>query len=89
MAKCKILEYLDIVYSNNGIIYTATVINQNKGIGIEFKNTSGHANTLIFENPNHVFPKLIKYRKTSKNQLTVTITDRKQKEYSYINEQDT
>lgn len=58
-----ISEYLDISRTENGIIYTATVINQNQGNEINFNLTQSDS-IYTFENPDHDFPKKIVYKKT-------------------------
>jgi uncharacterized protein YciI len=78
----RITEYLEISKKNNDIIYTATVINQNQGKGIEFKLTKT-GSTYTFENPNHDFPKKIVYQKLLETEISVQISDGKQKEFSY------
>jgi uncharacterized protein YciI len=78
----EISEYLDISGRNNQTIYTATVIKQNNGKGIEFKLTKT-GSTFIFENPDHDFPKRISYQKLSGNGIFVNVSDGKQKGFSY------
>jgi len=77
-----ITEYLDIYLLENEIIYTATVLKQNGGKGINFTLTQTD-NTYVFENPTHDFPKKIIYQKLSDTELLVTISDGKQKTFSY------
>lgn len=78
----EVLEYLDISKTNDQTLYTATVINQNDGNGIEFKLTKTDS-TFTFENPAHDFPKLIAYQKLTDNEIFVQVTDGKQKGFSY------
>lgn len=78
----EISEYLDISERDNQTIYTATVINQNNGKGIEFKLTKTDS-TYTFENPVHDFPKKISYQKLSANEIFVQVSDGKQKRFSY------
>lgn len=78
----EISEYLDISERDNQIIYTATVINQNSGNGIEFKLTKTDS-TYTFENPVHDFPKKISYQKISENEVFVQVSNGKQKGFSY------
>lgn len=77
-----ISEYLDISERDNQTLYTATVINQNNGKGIEFKLTKTDS-TYTFENPAHDFPKKISYQKLSDNEIFVQVSDGKQKGFSY------
>lgn len=69
-----ISEYLDISRNGNELIYTATVLNQNRGKGIGFKVTKTDS-TFTFENPDHDFPKKIVYQKLSDNEISVQVSD--------------
>ncbi len=75
-------EYLEVTRIRNEVIYTATVLNQNKGKGIEFKLTKADS-TYTFENPNHDFPKKIVYQKLSDTEIFVHVSDGKQKGFAY------
>ena len=75
-------EYLDIYERNNEIIYTAIVLNQNQGKGIDFQLTKSDS-LFTFENPSHDFPKKISYKKLSDNEIFVHVSDGNQKEFSY------
>ncbi|MDO9183187.1 MAG: DUF6265 family protein [Bacteriovorax sp.] len=77
-----ITEYLDIIQKNNEVIYTATVLNQNQGKGVDFKMTKSDS-TLTFENKNHDFPKQIVYKQLSNTEIFVQVTDGKQKGFAY------
>lgn len=77
-----ISEYLDIYKKNNKTIYTATVLNQNQGKGIDFQLTKSDS-LFTFENPSHDFPKKISYKKLSDNEIFVHVSDGKQKGFSY------
>jgi major membrane immunogen (membrane-anchored lipoprotein) len=70
--KMVVTEYLEISKKGNDIIYTATVLNQNQGIGIDFilKTSDG---LFSFENPGHDFPKFIRYQFISNNKMKVTV----------------
>lgn len=75
-------EYLEITQAKKDIIYTATVLNQNQGMGISFKlNKVG--DTYSFENPKHDFPKKISYKKVSETEVFVEVSDGNQKGFSY------
>lgn len=78
----KITEYLEISQVEDIIKYKATVLNQNSGNTIEFKMTQS-GNTLVFENPDHDFPKMIKYQILSKDLILVEISDGKNKVFNY------
>ncbi len=75
-------EYLDIEKKESKLIYRATVLRQNEGLGVEFKLT-GSDSAFIFENPEHDFPKKIIYRKISANELFVEVTDGAKRGFSY------
>jgi uncharacterized protein YciI len=75
-------EYLDISKTDNEIIYTATVLNQNQGKAINFK-LDKTDNAYTFENPDHDFPKKIVYQKLNNKEVFVQVSDGKQKGFSY------
>jgi uncharacterized protein YciI/Fe-S cluster assembly iron-binding protein IscA len=77
-----ISEYLDVTRQGKEIIYTATVLNQNQGKGINFKLTKTDS-TFTFENPDHDFPKKIIYQKLTDTEIYVQVTDGKQKGFAY------
>ena len=62
-----ILETIEIKIIDNETFYCPAVSNQNEGKAIEFKLTSDNPNKLIFENPDHDFPKKIVYIKEGNN----------------------
>lgn len=80
--KIFVTEYLEIAKKDNQIIYTATVINQNKGQEIDFKLVKTDS-AFTFENRKHDFPKQIIYKKLSENELFAQVSDGKQKGFSY------
>lgn len=75
-------EYLEIVHSNNEVLYTAIVLNQNQNQGIEFKLTQSDS-TFTFENKDHDFPKKIVYQKLSETSILVQVSDGGQNGYTY------
>jgi uncharacterized protein YciI len=77
-----ISEYLEVTKSNNEVIYTATVLDQNRGKGVNFKLTKTDS-TFTFENPNHDFPKKIVYQKLKEEEIYVQVSDGKQKRFAY------
>lgn len=77
-----VMEYLNIIQSENEIVYTATVINQNQGRGIDFKLTRAD-NAYIFENPDHDFPKKIVYQMLNETEMFVEVSDGDKKGFSY------
>ena len=70
--KMVVTEYLEIKRNDKDVIYTATVLNQNQGIGIDFKLTPSDS-LYSFENPHHDFPKFIRYKSISENKMTATV----------------
>lgn len=54
--KMVVTEYLEIKRNDKNVIYTATILKQNQGIGIDFKLTQFDS-LYSFENPSHDFPK--------------------------------
>lgn len=70
-----ITEYLEINHRNNQLIYTATVLNQNEGRGIDFILNRPDSLTWVFENPEHDFPKMILYQKRSDSEIYVEVSD--------------
>lgn len=75
-------EYVSITLSGKDIVYTATVLNQNEGKGVDFKLTQTD-NTYSFENPKHDFPRKIVYKRLNDNELLVKVSGEKQKGFSY------
>lgn len=70
--KMVVTEYLEIKRIDKDVIYTATVLKQNQGIGIDFKLTPSDS-LYFFENPSHDFPKFIRYQSISENKMTATV----------------
>lgn len=77
-----ISEYLEISKKGNEVIYTATVLRQNEGKGIDFKLVESE-NSLTFENPAHDFPKKIVYQKLSDTEILVQVSDGAKKGFAY------
>jgi len=78
-----IFEYLDLVRSNDAVIYTAFAVGANDGRGIPFTMTRSDS-IFIFVNYQHDFPKIIVYNKLSDNEIAVTISDEGDNELSWI-----
>lgn len=70
--KMVVTEYLEIKQTGNDIIYTATVIGQNQGNNIEFKLIMSDS-MFSFENPDHDFPKFVRYQSVSENKMKATV----------------
>jgi uncharacterized protein YciI len=77
-----VTEYLEIAQKGNDVVYTASVINQNLGKGIDFKLIQTDS-TFVFENPSHDFPQKISYQKLSDKEIFVQVSDGNQREFSY------
>jgi uncharacterized protein YciI len=77
-----VTEYLDIKQESDKIIYTAAVLNQNEGKGIEFVLTRTDS-TYTFENPDHDFPGKIVYQKLSDTEMYVRVSNGDQKGFAY------
>jgi hypothetical protein len=70
--KIQVTEYLEIRRVDIDVIYTATVLNQNQGFGIDFKLIRSDS-LYSFENPGHDFPKFVRYQLISGNKMTATV----------------
>lgn len=70
--KMHVSEYLEIKQTGKNIIYTATVIGQNQGNNIDFKLITSDS-LFSFENPDHDFPKFVRYQSVSENKMKVTV----------------
>jgi uncharacterized protein YciI len=77
-----ITEYLDITQTGNKITYTAFVLNQNQGKGINFLLTQSDS-SVVFENPEHDFPKKIVYSKLSDREIFVEVSDGNERGFSF------
>jgi uncharacterized protein YciI len=78
-----ITEYLEIKLQDNDVIYTATVLNQNEGRGIDFVLNRPDTLTWSFENPDHDFPKVIQYQKRSDSEIYVQVSDGGERGFVY------
>lgn len=76
-----ITEYLDITRQGDDVIYSAVVIGQNDGKGVDFR-MSRVDNTFIFANPDHDFPKKIEYSLINESELFVKVSGNG-REFSY------
>lgn len=77
-----ISEYLEIKRKNNGIVYTATVLNQNQGKEVDFQMIRSDS-VFTFENRLHDFPKRISYTKITNDILQVEISGSNEKKFRY------
>lgn len=69
----KTTEKLEINKTKGGIIYEATVLNQNDGKTVPFSLSTENLEWISFENKNHDFPKKIQYKQISKDTLQVKV----------------
>jgi hypothetical protein len=79
-----ITEYLQVKHRDADVIYTATVLNQNEGRGIDFVLNRPDSLTWSFENPEHDFPKVITYQKRSDSEIYVQVSDGGERGFAYI-----
>ncbi|HMP28958.1 MAG TPA: DUF6265 family protein [Saprospiraceae bacterium] len=80
--KMKINEYLHISKKQKNIYYKATVLKQNNGKEIVFKQVPSDT-SLVFINLKHDFPKKISYKQIDMDTLLVVVSDGKLKQFSY------
>lgn len=70
-----IRENLRLIERNSEIFYEAAVNGQNNGHPVLFRLTFSNDTLLIFENPEHDFPKQIEYHFISEEKLTAVVGD--------------
>ena len=68
-------ERVALKNSNEGIIYTSTVENQNNRQPVSFKLIRSADQTFVFANPQHDYPKRITYHFITKDSLDAWIDD--------------
>jgi len=79
-------EKITISKKEGGIFFTAEVAHN--GRPVDFKLTSADAYHLVFENPDHDFPKKIIYQRVGDTKLKATIgDDQKTIDFNYIRQQ--
>lgn len=76
-------EYLEMVRDDDEIIYLATVPGENAGRTIRFSQTQS-GERVVFENPDHGFPRFIIYDKLSSSKIQVELSDGQHKQVSYV-----
>lgn len=79
----KIKEYLRIDLEGDKIFYGATVVRQNQGNEVKFRMTRKDS-VVVFENPEHDFPKRIAYTMRGADALGVHVSDGGTKGFSYV-----
>jgi hypothetical protein len=72
-----VLENMRIASEGQGLVYEATVPNQNKGRGIRFIQTESAADRLVFENLQHDYPNRISYIMINDSILTTIVENSK------------
>ncbi|GEP52154.1 hypothetical protein FNO01nite_28260 [Flavobacterium noncentrifugens] len=72
-----IFENIRLIQDKAGFFYIPTVKNQNGGLPVRFEATTISATQLVFENPQHDFPKTISYTKISSDSLLAEISGTK------------
>lgn len=76
-------EDLTLIARNDSIVYLATVLNQNNGKHIAFKQNQIDSITYVYENPSHDFPQKITYKLIKENKLEITLFGRNNRQYRY------
>jgi hypothetical protein len=79
----RITETLSIQVVNGMITYRATVPDQNQGQTISFPLDPEIPDALSFENPEHDFPKKIKYRRLDENTIAVQVSGADEQGFAY------
>ena len=64
-----VTETVALQHKENNIVYTSTVVDQNKQAPVAFILSSASNNTFVFENPAHDYPKRISYHLVTKDSL--------------------
>lgn len=67
-------EKVDLVQIGSELFFIPTVTNQNDNKGVEFRLTAFADDELIFENPEHDFPKKITYKLIDKDSIFAQIS---------------
>lgn len=69
------LEKIELVFRNGVYYYIPTVRNQNGEQAVEFKITSHNESGFVAENPQHDFPKRIRYTLVNNDSIHAVIDD--------------
>ena len=67
-----VTEYLEIKRLGDKVIYTATVLDQNRGEGIPFTMVRKDS-AYSFENQEHDFPRIIRYKPVTSDRISVYV----------------
>lgn len=68
-----VLETVKLIQENDSLFYVPTVNNQNDAKPIRFSMTTISENEMIFENPDHDFPQIIRYKRIHRDSLVASI----------------
>ncbi len=68
-------EQLKIYTRGSQLYYQALVAGQNGEKPVDFRLSSPNADSLVFENPGHDFPKFIVYKKLSDREMAILVTE--------------
>jgi hypothetical protein len=69
----QLLEEIELVYRNKKHFYIASDLNQNGGSKVSFQITQFSDSGFLAENPQHDFPRRIRYRLIGKDSILATI----------------
>lgn len=78
----QVKEYLGLTNVDAGLVYSATVRDQNDGKAITFKHMPNDS-TWVFENLSHDFPKRITYKLVNNEEVEVELSDAKTRIFKY------
>ena len=76
----QVTEYLEIIQNNKKLQYTATVLHQNNGEAVVFKQTK-NKEAYVFENNLHDFPQKIVYQKLNDQEVLVEVSANTSKKF--------
>ncbi|MCG2616320.1 DUF6265 family protein [Terrimonas sp. NA20] len=68
-----VFETIRLVQETDGLFYVPTVKNQNDAFPVRFAATTISATKMVFENPQHDFPKTISYTQIATDSLVAEI----------------
>jgi len=72
-----VFEHIRVLQEGGKLFYIPTVKNQNKGLPVRFVLTKNNGKELVFENTEHDFPQVIKYKRLSADSLLATVSGKK------------
>jgi hypothetical protein len=71
----RVNELMTIVAKDGKLVYSVLAYGQNENKYVDFSLSNQKARDLIFANPDHDFPKTIRYTLQNEDQLLVTVSD--------------